>query len=432
MHSVKDQFKISTTVIQRKAFVFKLKPDGACRRKLSRFCGCARFVYNRGLAWNKECREKDPTFKLSYSKLCALLPEWKKELPWLADCHSQVLQQALRDLEAAFKNFFEGRSGFPKFHKKGGSRDAFRYPQGFKIDEGRRQVYLPCIGWVNYRRSRFIEGKPKNITVSRKADGWYVSIQTECEVAEPVHPMAGVEVGADVGVKKFLTLSDGTVYMPLNSLKRNLQQLAKLQRRLKRMKKFGRNWRKLQFKIAKLHKHVADARMDHLQKVSTDVCKKHAVVYREDLKIRNMTASAAGTLEEPGKNVKRKSGLNRAILDQGWGMLFTMLDYKMAELGGAVYAVPPQYTSQTCPKCGHVSAENRRTQSTFRCTACAYAANADLVASVNILGRGQRLRACGELLCTVSEVQVSRRSRKGRVVQQQESHRRDLQAPQNA
>lgn len=166
---------------------------------------------------------------------------------------------------------FEGRSGFPKFHKEGGSRDTFRYPQGFRIDERRRQVYLPCIGWANYRRSRFIEGEPKNITVSRKADGRYVSIQTEREVAEPVHPMAGVEVDADVGVKKLLAFSDGTVYMPLNSLKRNLQKLAKLQRRLKRMKKFGRNWRKLQSKIAKLHKHLADARMDHLQKVSTDM-----------------------------------------------------------------------------------------------------------------------------------------------------------------
>lgn len=144
-----------------------------------------------------------------------------------------------------------------------------------------------------------------------------------------------------------------------------------------------------------------------------------------------MTASAKGTLEEPGKNVKQKSGLNSAILDQGWGMLFSMLDQKMFELGGEVYAVPPANTSRTCPVCGDVSPLNRLTQALFCCRVCGYKGNADVVAANNILRRGQRLRACGELQCTAA-AQVNRPSRKSRAGQQQEPIRRDPQAPQNA
>lgn len=406
-------------MILRKAFQFKLKPDGACRRSLARFCGCARFVYNKGLEWNKAVHEADPTFRISYPKLCKELLAWKKESPWLAECHSQVLQQLLKDLMRAFTNFFEGRSAFPKRHKKFRSGDAFRFPQSFKVDEGRRQIFLPKIGWVNYRRSRFISGMPKNVTVSRQADGWYVSIQTEAEIADPIHPKAGDEAGIDMGVKRLVTCSDGTHEPGLDCLKSQLKKLAQAQRRLSRMVKFSNNWKKQKARIAKLHKKIADARRDKLHKAANKICKNHAVIYREDLKIKNMVASAKGTVEEPGKNVKQKSGLNRSILDQGWGMFFSMLDWKMDALGGEVYAVPPQHTSQECPYCHEISPENRRTQARFKCRRCGYEANADDNAAQTILGRGQRLRACGELRRT-NGAQVSRPSRKGCVGQQQE------------
>ena len=177
-------------MILRKAFQFKLKPNGANIRAFARFCGCTRFVYNQGIEWNNEQSKLNSDFRFSYVALANLLPQWKQEWPWLAQCHSQVLQQALKDLERAFINFFEGRANFPKFHKKFKSKDSFRYPQGFKIDEGNRVIYLPKIGWVKYRRSRFISGKAKNVTVSRQADGWYVSIQTEQEVDDPIPPQA--------------------------------------------------------------------------------------------------------------------------------------------------------------------------------------------------------------------------------------------------
>ena len=408
-------------MILRNAFQFKLNTTGSDCRTLSRFCGCARFVYNKALDWNKEMRTKDPAFKLSYAKLCALLPQWKKEkeTQWLSECHSQVLQQSMKDLMRAFTNFFEGRTSFPKFHKKFRDEDAIRFPQGFKIDEARKQIYLPSVGWIRYRRSRFIEGRPKNITVRRKADGWYASIQTEHEAPVPVHPKESSEVGLDMGVVRFATCSDGTFIRGFNFLRCNLDKLAREQRRLKRMVKFSRNWKKQQQKIARLHKSVADARHDALRKAAAGICKNHAVVYREDLKIKNMTASAAGTIEEPGRNVRQKSGLNRAILDQGWGTFFVYLNEEMDKRGGLVYAVPPHHTSQECPVCHCVSSANRKTQAKFKCVECGYEANADDNAALMILRRGQRRRACGELR-PVNGVQVNRPSRKGSAGQQQE------------
>ena len=175
---------------------------------MSRFAGCTRWVYNQGLAWNEERRSADPAFRLSYAKLCSELLVWKEQNPWLKETHSQVLQQSLKELMGSFQKFFKGLSAFPKKHKKFVTTDTFRFPQGFKIDEGRRQIYLPSIGWVKYKRSRFIQGKAKNVTVSRQTDGWYVSIQTEYEMEPPKH--AGDSVGIDMGCVRFCTLSDGT------------------------------------------------------------------------------------------------------------------------------------------------------------------------------------------------------------------------------
>lgn len=297
------------------------------------------------------------------------------------------------DLGKAFTNFFAGRAKFPKPHKKFGPHDSFRYPQGFEINEAAKQIKLPRIGWVKYRRSRFITGKAKNVTVSRKADGWYVSVQTEAEIEIPKHQ--GSEIGIDMGVARFVTLSDGTFVPPCNALKKDLEKLGKAQRKLSRMTKFGKNWRKQKHKIARIYHRIACVRLDFIEKVTLNLCKNHAVIYREDLKIRNMTASARGTVEEPGHNVKQKSGLNRAILDQAWGLFFAKLEWKATLYGGTVIKVPPQNTSRTCPACGHCSGDNRKTQAKFCCFRCVYSANADHVGAINILARGQRVNACG-------------------------------------
>ena len=127
------------------------------------------------------------------------------------------------------------------------------------------------------------------------------------------------------------------------------------------------------------------------------VSQNHALVCIEDLQIRNMSKSSKGASEQPGKMVKQKSGLNRAILDQGWGEFRRQLDYKVVWSGGMLLAAPPQNTSRTCPCCGHISKDNRLTQAQFLCVDCGYENNADVVGAINVLERGYRLLACGEL-----------------------------------
>lgn len=131
---------------------------------------------------------------------------------------------------------------------------------------------------------------------------------------------------------------------------------------------------------------------------TTSISKNHAIVCIEDLQVRNMSKSAAGSSDSPGRNVKAKSGLNKSILDQGWFEFRRQLEYKQSWLGGDVLAVPAHNTSRTCPICGHISAHNRQTQAKFECEECGYKANADLVGAINILERGHRLLACGELV----------------------------------
>ena len=370
----------------RKAFKFELIPNGAQIRKMKQFCGCSRFVFNRALTYQNEKYKADKSFKFSYKKIANLLPEWKKELVWLKDCHSQVLQQSLKDLEKAFKNFFNKKSHFPKFKRKG-EKDSFRFPQGCKLEQNR--IYLPKIGWVRYRNSRQVIGTLKNVTVSMKCGKWYVSIQTEYEQEIPT-PNGG-EIGIDMGIVRFATLSNGEYFEPINAFKNLKGKLSKLQKQFKHKTKFSKNWQKLKAKIAKLHHKISNIRKNHLHQISSRISKNHAIVYVEDLQVANMSKSAKGDIEQHGKNVKQKSGLNRSILDQSWAEFRRQLEYKLAWNGGFLFAVPPQNTSRCCPSCGHTAKDNRPTQAEFRCVECGYQNNADVVGAINVLKQGKQL-----------------------------------------
>ena len=375
----------------RRGFKFELRPKGMQIQLMMQFCGCARYVYNRTLSLEKSLYKKDSKHSFKYTAAANRLPGWKKKNPFLKKCHSQVLQQSLKDLELAYINFFEKRSNFPKYKKKF-QHDSIRFPQGVELDEVKQQIRLPKIGWMGYRKSRDIIGTIKNVTVSRRGEKWDVSIQTEYEVVSSAPNPS--EIGIDMGVKRFATLSNGGFVEPLNAFKQEQEKLAKLQRKLARQKKGSRNSRKTKRKIARLHRYIADSRRDFLHKTSTKIAKNHSIVYVEDLKVSNMSASAGGTKESPGKNVKQKSGLNRSILDQGWYSFFQMLSYKLERRGGKLIKVDPKNTSRTCPRCGLVSAENRKSQATFACIGCGYRSNADEVGAINVLRAGRAQLAC--------------------------------------
>lgn len=197
-----------------------------------------------------------------------------------------------------------------------------------------------------------------------------------------------------MGISRFATLSNGKYFEPKNSLKNRQIKLAKLQKQLSHKKKFSNNWKKQKAKISKLHSQITNTRNDYLHKISNHISKNHAIVYIEDLKVSNMSKSAKGTLESKGKNVKVKSGLNRSILDQGWFEFRRQLDYKLLWSGGYLVKVNPRNTSRTCPRCEHISKDNRKTQSKFECIECSYSENADLVGAINILRVGHTQLAC--------------------------------------
>ena len=380
----------------QKAFKYRLNIKPEIEQQLRCMAGCRRFVWNNALSAVKTAL--DAGERLGYSSLCTLLTETKSLFPFLLDAPSQALQQTLKDLDHAVRDAFDKNQPlkeFPIFKKKGKSVESFRIPQGFVVDQSNSRIKLPKLGWLRYRNSRKITGIPKNVTISLHCGNWYASIQTEQEVAEPVHNLK--QVGLDRGVNSFIALSDGTLIQPLNAFKTTSRKLARLQRQLSRKIKFSESWKKCKARITLLHSRIAAMRKDYLHKLSTVIAKNHGTVVLEDLKIKNMSASAKGTIETPGKNVKQKSGLNRSILDQGWGEFAHQIEYKLHWLGGTFLKVPPQYTSQRCSCCGHTEAGNRSKQK-FVCLACGFELHADINAAKNILTAGLAVIACGEYL----------------------------------
>jgi putative transposase len=378
----------------RKAYIFRLKTNDEIESKLIRFCGSSRFLWNKALAMNLERLEKGQGI-LWYNELAFWLTLWKgsEEYSFLAECPSQVLQQKLRDQERAFRDCFDKRQPLkrlPVFKKKGRG-ESIRFPQGFKLDN--RRIFLPKIGWVSYYKSRNICGRVKNITVSKKGERWYASIQVEQRIEIGKHP-SETEIGIDAGIDCFAAFSDGIMIKGVHSFRKHEDRLAREQRELSRKKKGSENWKKQKKKISGLHHTIANVRSDFLHKLSTEISQNHAKVYVEKLNIKGMSTSARGSIEQPGRNVKAKSGLNKSILDQGWFEFRRRLGYKLFWKGGELVEVDSRYTSQRCSGCGHKAKENRRSQAIFKCQTCGHEENADVNAAKNILTAGRAEMAC--------------------------------------
>jgi putative transposase len=371
-------------LIQR-ANLYRLEPTPEQAATLAQWAGACRFVYNAALEQRRDWYRHT---RLSFAQQCREVTEARAAFDWLAAVPVHALQQALRDLDAAYQRFFAKLGGYPRPRQKDRD-DTLRLPDpsylGFKrLSKRMGAIKVPKLGWIKCRDWRPLSGELRNITIRRKAGNWYAAIQWQREVETPT-PKNGPAVGLDRGVAVFAAMSDGTKIEPLNSFRRIEAKLAKHQRRLARKQKFSANWRKLKVKISRLHSHAANARKDYLHKKSTIIAESQGVVKVEKLNVRGMSASAKGTTEEPGRNVHAKAGLNKSILDQGWSMFRTMLGWKLAERGGRLEDVPAAYTSQTCSECGVFNAASRRSQSEFRCVACGHEAHADINAARNII-----------------------------------------------
>jgi len=388
-------------MIIHQGFKFRLGASDVQSARLRVLCGNARYVWNQALEKCNESADTKGAYVPRYETMAKWVTAWKRapETEWLKDAYTDNLQQKLKDLDAAWQRYYKKIEGAqrPRFKKKGQSRDSVRFVnfQKYCRIENRRVKLPASLGWIKFRKSREIVGTIKNCTVGFEGGHWFISFQTEREIAEPAHTSTSM-IGVDMGVARFLTLSDGTFIEPVGAFKANQLKLARAQRALARKVKFSANWQIQKAKINRLHTRIANIRRDYLHKASDRLSKNHAMIVIEDLKVGNMSRSAKGNQENPGVNVKAKSGLNRSILDQGWYEFRRQLTYKQAFRGGEVLAVPAHHTSQTCPKCQHVSLDNRTSQACFRCVQCGFEQNADVVGAINIKARGHRVLACGE------------------------------------
>jgi len=327
---------------------------------------------------------------------------------WLALLPAQATQQVLKHYLRAWKRFFEGLARPPKF-KKRGSHLAVDNPQAADLRIARLNrrwgmVTILMVGRVRFRWTRPLPGVmrdyPGRITGARlfkDALGWQISLRTEEPIAE-VTPNIGQPVGMDRGVVHTMTLSDGRhLDMPELLTKGEQRRLRKLEleaarRRIRRQRTPGMrmsNRERASYKqIAKLRARQTRRREDWLHKQTTDLAKNHGLVVVEDLRIQNMTRSARGTAEKPGRSVRAKAGLNRAILGRAWGKAGQMLAYKCPDRGGKLVKVNPKNSSIECAECGHTEVKNRIDQARFRCRRCGHAANADVNAAQVLLVRG--------------------------------------------
>jgi putative transposase len=362
---------------------YRLQPAPAQAAVLREHCAHARFVWNLACeqqSWWRPGRASAPGF----AGRCRQLSEARAACGWLAGGSTIVQQQALRDFSQAMVKFFNQTHGLPSW-RKAGRREGFRIV-GVRPEHIRRQgskvgvVWVPKAGWVRFRWSRAVSRGVKSYRVTLDAAGrWHVAFTA---IPVPITgPGIGEVVGVDRGVAVAAALSTGELLHMSELSPAKQRRMRLLQRKLARATRGSKRRARVRVQIAILYAGQADRRKDWCEKTSTNLARRFDVIRVEDLSIHNMTRSAKGSNQQPGKNVRQKSGLNRAILASGWGRLVRRLEDKAP---GRVQRVNPAYTSQQCSACGHSAAESRENQALFVCVACKYACNADVNAARNI------------------------------------------------
>ena len=366
---------------------YRLLPTPAQEAALRDHCGHARYVWNLAVEQHSHWHPGHASAP-RYLEQCRQLTQARAEYPWLAAGSHTVQQQSLRDFGQAMTAFFDpaNAAGRPSWRKAG--RD-----EGFRIT-GRRgrqwdvrrlsrktgQVWVPKAGWVRFRWSRAVPPGVKSYRVTMdRAGRWHVAFAV---IPGPVPaPGTGEVVGIDRGVAVSAALSTGKLLHAPGLTARERTRLRRMQRTLARAKRGSNRRGRVKHAIARLRARETDRRKDWAEKVSTDIARRFDLIRVEDLQIKNMTRSARGTRENPGRNVGQKAGLNRGILGSGWGLLVRRLQDKAP---GRVEKIKPALTSQRCSACGQVDRDSRESQAVFQCTACGFAGHADVNAALNI------------------------------------------------
>ena len=370
-----------------RGFKYRIYPNACQRDQIARTFGCCRFVYNRALDVKKSAYAKIGK-TVSWVELCRMLPVWKRnpESAWLAQADSMALQQSIRDLDRAYKNFFrrvrEGKKpGFPKFKSRRHCRQSYRTNLGKVIDCN--HIALPKLGTVRAKVSRPLQGRLVSITVSLDAAGRYFATFLCTDVPAKKASATNQEVGIDLGIGMLATLSDGTKVRNPHHLKKYERKLAQEQRRLSRRKgarrgeKPSNRYLKQRKKVARIHAKIAYARTDTLHKVTTMLADENQVLCIEDLNVKGMM---------------QNSHLAKALSDVSFGEFARLLEYKCIERRRIFVKVSRFYpSSKTCSSCGHKLDALPLSVRSWNCPVCGAHHDRDVNAARNILTEGKRI-----------------------------------------
>ena len=357
----------------RKTHKYRLYPSKQQTERLEETLEICRILYNSCLADRKN-HYQETGKGLSRIRQQEILAVDKKRVPLLKEIHSQVLQDVLFRVERAFDGFFrrlkekDGKAGYPRF-KAEGRYDSITYPQvpGFRIEDGR--LKLSKIGHVKIRMHRSISGRVKTCTVKRNGDHWYGCFSVEYE--PDTRPVPCKEIGIDVNLRNFATLSDGTLIENPKHLVMSEKKLKLKQRQLSRKTKGSANRKKARIVLARLHRKVRNQRSDFHHKEARKIVSAYGFIVAEDLQIRNMV---------------RNRHLSKSISDAGWGSFLNILAHKAVEAVCRFEKVPPRHTSVNCSNCGYPVAKTLATR-VHHCPACGLTLDRDHNSAINILQR---------------------------------------------
>jgi putative transposase len=377
-------------MLTNKAYRYELDPNNSQRSYLAQHAGVARFAYNWGLEQRiKQYKNNqgDARFTDAMKQHKSLNSLKKDQFPWMYETSKCAPQEALRDLHRAFKNFYRGmkngqKIGFPRF-KRRGIKDSFRLTGTIRFHK--RSIQLPRIGKIRIKEKRehYYKGRILSVTVRRRANRWFVSVTVEENILEP-HPVRGVSVGVDLGVKTLATLSNGTTFANPRALGRRLRKIRRLHRLLSRKKKGSKNHERAKLRLVKMYLRVFNIRQDTLHKVTTYLAKSHSKVVIEDLLVSGMM-----------KNRR----LARVIADVGFYEFRRQLEYKCRWYGSELIVVSRTFpSSKMCSQCGHTKKELYLSEREYKCEQCGLEIDRDLNAALNLVAVSlpETENACGE------------------------------------
>ncbi len=365
---------------QKRAYKFRFYPTDEQRIILAQTFGCVRFVYNWGLHTRSAAYKLGQ--KLYYNELAAMLPDLKKQYPWLGDVSSVPIQQSLRHLDKGFKNFFEGRAKYPTFKKKQNAQSATYAANAFKWD-GKQLTLAKMNAPLDIHQHRDLpkDAKPSSITITKDCSNrYFVSMLVEDKI-EPL-PVVSKMVGLDLGIKSMVALSTGESIDNPKYYAKSEKALAKAQRRHAKKKKGSKNRNKARLKVARVHARINDQRRDYQHKLSTRIVHENQVICVESLAVKNMVKNHC---------------LAKAISDVGWGEFVRQLDYKSKWYGRTLVKIDRFFpSSKMCHDCKHVLDSLTLDVREWACPECGVVHDRDTNAALNILAEGLSVSACGE------------------------------------